>query len=168
MQIPAGAATATVTGTPIDGGRGNDETVTVMLGASAAYRWRGGAHRDDPKRRGDHAADGTIAATDATATEAGPMTGRYTVTHRRDDRGADGDLHDRGRRARERLSGLSPERADLGGRRDGDGDRHADDARSRPTRRPVAISVSERGIVVGPAAGAIVTIRATTPRRWRP
>ena len=83
VQIPAGAAAATVTVTPInDTAVEADETVVVTLGASAGvHRGRGGERdRDDPERRRGLPPTVTIAATDATATEAGTTTGQYTVT----------------------------------------------------------------------------------------
>ena len=67
VQIPAGAAAATVTVTPVnDSAVEPDETVVVTLSASAATRWAGVERDgDDPERRVVVPPTVTIAATDA-------------------------------------------------------------------------------------------------------
>jgi hypothetical protein len=81
VQIPAGAATATVTVTPIDDTAVEaDETVAVTLGANAAYTVGAAASATVTIQSDDVLPTVTIAATDPTATEAGPTTGQYTLT----------------------------------------------------------------------------------------
>jgi hypothetical protein len=83
VQIPAGAASATITVTPIDDLLvESDETVIVTLAANAAYTVGAAASATVTIQSDDVAALPvvTIAATDAIATEAGLTTGQYTVT----------------------------------------------------------------------------------------
>ena len=129
VQIPAGAATATVTVTPIDDLLvETDETVVATLGANAAYTVGAAASATVTIQSDDVLPTVTIAATDPTATEAGPTTGQYTLTRTGATTaaltvsytvGGDGD-------GGERLHGPVGERADSGGCGDGDGDRDAD------------------------------------------
>ena len=83
MQIPAGAAATTVNLTPLnDTAVEPDETVVVTLAANAAYNVGAAASATVTIQSDDVAAlpTVTIAATDATATEAGATTGRFTLT----------------------------------------------------------------------------------------
>jgi hypothetical protein len=82
VQIPVGAASATITVTPIDDLLVEpDETVIATLGANAAYTVGAASSATVTIQSNDVALPTvTIAATDAIATEAGLTTGQYTVT----------------------------------------------------------------------------------------
>ena len=84
VTIPASAASATMTVTPInDTAIENNETVVATLAASAAYR-PGTLNSATITSTSDDTAPTvptvSIAATDATATEAGPTTGTFTIS----------------------------------------------------------------------------------------
>jgi 2-C-methyl-D-erythritol 4-phosphate cytidylyltransferase len=83
VAIPAGAASATITVTPVnDTLVEGDETVVVTLSASAAYTVGspGSATVTIVSDDGAAAPAVTITATTATATEAGPTAGQFRVT----------------------------------------------------------------------------------------
>ena len=82
-MIPAGAAAALVTVTPIDDVLAEiDETVVATISASAAYTVGAPASATVTIQSDEVSAlpAVTIAATDPTATEAGTTTGQYTLT----------------------------------------------------------------------------------------
>jgi hypothetical protein len=77
VVIPAGSATATVTVTPIDDAvMEGPETVVVRLATNASYTV--GTPSSATVTIGSNETV-SVSATDATATEAGPTTGRFTV-----------------------------------------------------------------------------------------
>jgi hypothetical protein len=81
MVIPAGAATATITVSPLNNaGVEDDETVVVTLSASASYYVGASPGNSATVTIVDNDAVVTIAATDASASEAGPDPGTFTVT----------------------------------------------------------------------------------------
>ena len=79
--IPAGAASATITVTPInDTLLEVDETVVVTLGPSAGYAIGGAGSATVTIVSDDVLPTVTLAATTATATEVGPVAGVFTVS----------------------------------------------------------------------------------------
>ena len=83
MQIPAGSLTATVTVAPIDDLLVEpDETVVATISADAAYSVGAAASATVTVQSDDELAlqTVTIAATDPTASEAGPTSGQFTLT----------------------------------------------------------------------------------------
>ena len=80
VTIPAGQASATVTVTPVnDAGSEGDETVLLTLTANAAYSVGTPAAATVTIADNDAPAV-TVVATDATAGEAGPDAGTFTIT----------------------------------------------------------------------------------------
>ena len=83
MSIPSGSASALITVTPVnDTAVESNETVVVTLSANAAYTVGSPSSATVTITSDDVATlpTVTITANDATATEAGPTTGQFTVT----------------------------------------------------------------------------------------
>jgi len=81
VTIPAGSSSAAITITPTDDAAvESDETVTLTLSADAGYSVGTPDAAIVTITDNDTLPEVTIAATDATATEAGPTTGQFTVT----------------------------------------------------------------------------------------